>query len=234
MMTVGKHRVKSHMSMDYDFTGIRLINGSLTPVDWNLSIDLVAIDKKGSSDSDYNANLAYQKLFFWLETNLPNIIMVDVTNEEDLYLANLSSNIMLYCPCEPYDDVIVQLIHSKLSTLADGNLLVGEIRIKASDMTVRYAYDATEIGYTLPDSTKEYYVEGKTRDSIPWWYRNDGFSFEFVRPETDVPDEELYKDIVDPLEEFDKIISDMADHVFGVTREPARIVQIEKWKPKKV
>lgn len=238
MMTIGRHRVRSHMSMEYDFSGIRLLEGSLVPVDWHISIDLVALDKKGSKSHDeaeLNANMAYQRLYFWLEANLPNIVAVDVSNQDDLYIANLVSNIMLYCPAEPFDDVIAQLLHCKLSALADGHLLVGELRIKASDMTVQYSFEPGEFGYNLPETTEEYYTESKTKDAEPWWLRNDGFSFEFVRPDDlEIPEEEFYKEIIDPLVEFEKVIQDMADRAIGVTKEPARIVQVEKWKPKKV
>ena len=235
MMVIGKHKVKNHMSMEYTFTGIRILSGSLIPVDWNVSIDMVAVEKKGRSkdDAEYNAVIAYQKLFFWLETNLPGIVAVDVSDEDDLYIANLSSNIMLYCPTEPYDDVIVQLLHSKLSTLAGAHLLIGEVRLKGSDMSVQYSFEPSETGYNLPSTTTEYYTEGKARDAEPWWIRDDGFSFEFIRPaETELSDEELFKDIVDPLDEFNKVVTEM-DVSIGV-KEPARIVQVEKWKPKKV
>lgn len=235
MMQIGKHRIKNHMSMEYSFAGIRILSGSLIPVDWHLSINMVALDKKGNKsreEAEYNSTIAYQKLFFWLDTNLPGIVVVDVTNEDDLYIANLSSNIMLYCPSEPYDDIIVQLLHSKLSALAEDNLLVGEVRIKGSDMSVQYSFEP-EANYNLPTTTAEYYVEGTARDIEPWWMRNDGFSFEFIRPaDTDITDDELFKDVVDPLDEFNKIIGEMSDNI-GV-KEPARIVQVEKWKPKKV
>jgi len=237
MMSIGKHRIKNHMTLEYDFTGMRLLSGSLVPVDWNLSINLVAVDKKGKSreDIEYRATIAYQKVFFWLDTNLPNIIAVDVGNEDDLYLANLSSNIMLYCPSEPYDDIIIRLLHSKLSVLVEGNLVVGEMKLKGSDMSVQHSYDCADGEYDLPSSTEEYYTEGKARDEIPWWVRNDGFCFELVRPDdTTVTDEELYKDIIDPLEEFDKIVRDETDKHIGIVREPARIVQVEKWRPKKI
>ena len=235
MMQVGKHRIKNHMSMEYSFTGIRILSGSLIPVDWHISIDMVALDKKGKgkADAEYNATVAYQKLFFWLETNLPGIIAVDVEDEDDLYIANLSSNIMLYCPAEPYDDVIVQLLHSKMSALSNGNLLIGEVRIKGSDMSVQYSFEPDEGGYNFPTTTAEYYTEGTARDEKPWWMRDDGFSFEFIRPDDiELSDEELFKDIVDPMDEFNKVINEM-DINIGI-KEPARIVQVEKWKPKKV
>ena len=67
MMVVGKHRIKNHMTLEYDFSGIRLLNNSLVPADWHLSVNLVAIDKKSKSmqDAEFNATMAYQKLYFF-------------------------------------------------------------------------------------------------------------------------------------------------------------------------
>ncbi len=235
MMIMGKHRIKNHMTLEYDFAGIRILNGSLVPVDWHLTVDLVALDKKNKNkeEAEYKATVAYQKLYFWLDTNLPNIVILDVNDEDDLYIANLSSNIMMYCPGEPYDDTIAELLHSKLSVLADGHLLVGEVQIKGSDMSVKYTFDTTDGEYSLPETTADYYTEGITRDEAPWWARNDGFCFEFIRPEdSEVPPDELFKDIVDPLDEFTRIIEEARN--VTAAREPAGIVQVEKWKPKKV
>lgn len=237
MMIVGKHKVKSHMTLEYTFSGIRILDGTLTPVDWRLSVDLVALDKKGKShdDAEYHATLNYQKLFFWLDTNLQNIVVVDVNSNTDLYIANLSANIMMYCPAEPYDDLIAEMLHSKLTALAEESLLVGEVKLKGSDMAVQYTYDCTTDGYDLPVTTEEYYPDGVARDIEPWWMRNDGFTFEFIRPDkTDLSDEELFKDVVDPLTEFNKFIEDSADKVGGLVKEPAKIVQVDRWKPKKV
>lgn len=229
MMTLGKHRIKRHMSMEYNFSGIRILSGNLIPVDWHLSVDIVALDKKGQSteESEFNATVSYQRLYFWLETNLPHVVVVDVSNRDDLYLANLSSNIMLYSYDDPYDDNIAQLLHAKLTSLADGDLRIGEIRLKGSDVSIQYSFHP-DGGYDLPMTTDEYYTEGETIHSIPWWGRNDGFCSEFVKLD------ENSANIVDPMIEFDKFIKDAAENSVGIVREPARIVKVEKWQPRKV
>lgn len=237
MIKKGRHQIKSHMTLEYDFTGIRIQEGSLTPVDWTLKIDLVATGKKGKAreDIEYDAGIAYQKIYFWLDTNLPNIVAVDVSSENDLYIANIVTNIMMYCPDSPSDDLLIQLLHAKISSLAEPDLLVGEIHLKGSDTSLHYTYDSPDTGYMLPNSTQDYYTEGTTKDKDPWWFRDDGFCFEFVRPKDNkLSDEELFKDVIDPMIEFSKIMSEMSDMNIGVVREPARIVEVEKWKPRKV
>jgi hypothetical protein len=237
MMKRGKSIIRNYMTMSYEFAGTRIQAGFLTPVDWELSVNLIVSGKKSKSkeEIEYKASVIYQKLYFWLDTNLSYITMVDVGNEDDLYLANLSSNIMLYCPGNPSDDLIVRLIHSKLSALAGVDMEIGEIKLKASDTSLQYTYDCPEHEYELPSTTTEYYTEGTCRDKDPWWLRDDGFCFEFVKPADSVEtDEEIFAGIIDPMNEFERMISEMTDTHIGMVREPARIVQVEKWKPRKV
>lgn len=236
MIKKGRHHIKSYMTLEYDFTGIRIQECQLTPVDWKLSVDLVAFSKKGKTkeESETNASITYQKIYYWLDTNLPYIVAVDVGKEDDLYMANLSSNIMMYCPGNPGDDMLIQLLHAKISALAGPDLIVGEIRLKGSDTNLQYTFDCADGDYALPASTEEYYTESKTRDDIPWWMRDDGFCFEFVKPIDDVAAEDLFKEIVDPMDEFRRLVAEMSDSHIGFVREPAKIVKVEKWKPRTV
>lgn len=237
MMRCGKHVIRSYMALIYDFSGIRIQDGSLIPVDWKIEISLIVTDRKGktSEELEYLAGITYQKLHFWLDTNMPHIVMVDVNKEDDLYIANLSSNVMMYCPGNPSDDLIVQLLHSKLSILAGDNLMIGEIKIRGNDTSLQFIFDSPDKKYLMPETTGEYFKEGKARDELPWWSRDDGFCFEFIRPEEiEISEEEYFQDIVDPMSEFEKIMADVANHQCGLSKEPARIVQVEKWKPKTV
>lgn len=237
MMKKGRHIIKSYMTLEYEFSGTRIQDAYLTPVDWKLTVNLVAAEKKGKTkeEIEQQAGITYQKIYFWLDTNLPSILAVDVSKEDDLYIANLSSNIMLYCPGNPSDDLLIQLLHAKISTIAEPDLMVGQMTLKGSDTSLQYTFDCPDGEYSIPVTTESYYTEGTTRDEVPWWFRNDGFCFEFVRPgDTEITDEELFKDIVDPMEEFTRIVNEMADTSISMVREPARIVQVEKWKPKTV
>lgn len=241
MIKRGRHNINNHMTLSFDFSGIRIQEGQLTPVDWALSIDLVATMKKNETKDSVEdlAGFTYQKIYFWLDTNLTDVVIVDVGNEDDLYIANLSSNIMMYCPGNPGDDTIIKLLHSKISKLAGKGLVVGGMRLKGSDTSLEYTFDCHDGNYELPSTVPEYYTESTTRDEVPWWLRDDGFCFEFARPVAEegtppIPDEELFKDISDPMDDFRRVMSKVADIHIGMTREPAKIIQVERWKPKKV
>ena len=237
MIKRGKHLIKNHMTLEYNFSGIRIQESSLTPVDWNLTVNLAALEKKGKTreDIEHEVGITYQKIYFWLDANLPSIIMVNACNEDDMYIANLSSNIMMYCPGNPGDELIIRLIHAKITKLAHSTVIVSEICLKGNDTSLGYTFDCSDGNYELPSTTVEYYTEGVTRDTIPWWHRDDGFCFEFVRPaDTELSDAELFKNIQDPMIEFNKIIEEMSDIPIVSIKEPAKIVQVERWKPKTV
>lgn len=239
-MSVGKHKIKSHMTLAYDFTGMRLQDGCFTPVSWELKVNLIApsnTSKKLKDELELRSGIAYNRMYFWLETNLSSVIMVDVTNKDDLYLSNLSTNITLYCPGDVNDDHLIQLLHAKLNALAGDALIVGEMTLKGDDTSVMYTFDCANEQYELPTDVLTY-IERESRDTTPWWYRDDGFCFEFVKPtqeegEEPIPDN-IFEDIVDPMTEFEKILQEATESYIGIIKEPARIVQIEKWKPKTV
>lgn len=226
------------MALDYSFTGIRLLNGGLYPVDWHIAVNLIAELKnsKVKEEAEQAANVAYQRLYYWLDVNLQDIIMVDVSSEDDLYLASLASNIAMYCPGLPNDDLIIQLLHSKFTTIVGTNLVIGEIHLKGSDTTLSYTFDAAEGEYELPLLTSDYYSAGITRDETPWWARNDGFCFELARnaEEDDKKGNiEYFSNFIDPLIEFDRAAASSSSHI-SISKEPAKIVQIEKWKPRTI
>lgn len=236
MIRRGKHVIKKHMTLEYNFSGIRIQSSLLTPVDWKLSVDLVATGTKEQTrdDIEYQSGITYQKIYFWLDTNLPDIVIVNVCNEDDLYLANLISNVMMYCPGNPGDDMLIQLLHSKLSVLAGSNILVSEIRLTGTDTSLQYTFDCTDGGYDLPSVTSDYYKGYIVRDESPWWSRDDGFCCEFVRDKNSETNEvEVFKDIVDPMDDFHRVMTSLSGSIAS-SKEPARIVQVEKWKPKKV
>lgn len=222
------------MSLNYSFAGIRLQDSQMTPVDWDIKVDLVSTEKAGKTYEEiyHLASVAYQKICFWLDTNLPSILICNAVNNDDLYIANLSANIMMYCPGNPTDDLIAQLLHAKLSTLSGEDLSLREITIKASDTSLSYTFDTPTGKYALPKKVPDYISTLKSRDETPWWYRDDGFSFEFILPENQEVQPGLLDSILDPMTEFYEMINETTEAPKHKNTEPAKIVKVEKWRPK--
>lgn len=240
MMKIGKNIVKNYMTLKYQFSGARLQETVITPVDWELEIKIASLERKNKNKSDLtdNVDISYQKIYFWLDTNLPKCIMVNATDPDDLYISNLIGNVVMHCPGNPGDDLIVQLLHSKLYVLSGPDLFIGEISLFGSDLSIKYTFDTQHNVYLLPESTKDYFgdIGVIAKENTPWWARDDGFCFDFLKPaDSDIPDEEIYKNIVDPMDEFYNIISELSsENKTSLSEEPAKIIRLDKWKPKKV
>lgn len=235
MIKRGKHIIKNHMTLEYEFTGIRLQNLNFTPVEWKLTIDLIATGKPGRAreEIEKEANIVYQKIYFWLDSNLPHAIVVNASDKTDYYLAGLTDNIALYCPESSSDDMLIQLLHAKVAALAGTSMLVGPAHLKGSDTALQYTFDCSNGEYSLPTKTTEYIVDMVCRDEMPWWLRDDGFCFEFSKPaDSELTNDEMFGDIVDPMDEFQRVVEEMVNSHISVTKEPAKIVKVEKWQPK--
>ena len=164
------------------------------------------------------------------EATLNNIVVVDATNDEDLYLANFSANNMLFSPGSSGDEMLVQLLHSKIRKIVGDSLIVGQIRVSSDESPLSYCYDTLSDVYDdLPLLATDYFKLGKVKDNDPWWLRPDGFTSEFsIDDDIDISTVEFPED---PLVDFNKYVAEVTGKK---STEPAKILQVEKWKPKKV
>ena len=236
-MKIGKQNLESYMTMKFDFPGVRVIGNMLCPVNWKMEIELVALDTSATGvtedDLQMNGSIAYQKVFFWLETCLHMCVFVDTINDNGMAIATASGNVIMHCPDEPSDDMLIKLIHAKLSAIAAGHLYIGKIRLESSDTSAMYTYSMPESGYGLPCKVKDY-IDLASFYRKPWWERDDGWCFELLRPKGCKETlQELYGEVRDPLEEFNDSVSFTLEEIHA-PKEPAEIIQVEKWQPRTV
>lgn len=234
-MKIGTEDIKSFMTLNYKFQGIRILDDALIPTSWTLRANLVAAgygkDRETLDLVQESGSIAYQKAYFWIDLMLPGIILTNVRNKFGLTIATSSSNTMMYCPSDPTDDLIIQLIHAKLTAITNQSLHIGEITLEGTDSSASYTFSLPKTGYTLPETVKEY-VDLPSLHRKPWWHRDDGFCFEFLKQRSNKEKiADIYGDVCDPLKEFEEALMVTST---GVGREPAEIIQVERWKPKKV
>lgn len=237
-MKIGKELVRSHMTINYEFPGIRVLDNGLQPTTWQLDMDVVAMEIGPDATAEKmqaNGTMAFQKIFFWLDALMPGIVMVDPKNKGGMNIATTIDNAMLYCPGEPTDDILIQLFHSKLSAITEGVLFIGEMRLTSDDTSAKYTFSTTKKQYDLPKKVKNYCVLD-AMDTKPWWTRDDGLCFEKLKPDS-MSEEEIklaYASIEDPLDVFEEAYNVGMDVVFTPEEEdtaPAEILEVAKWQP---
>ena len=236
-MKIGNEEVKSFMTVKQEFSGIRIMDDLLQPVVWSLEFDTVAVDysQKGSpSEIERNGTYAFNKLSFWMDTVLHGLIVTNIENKSGVSIASLASNAMMYCPDEPSDDILSRLIHCKLDAMFGEHLYIDTVRLSSSDSGVTYTFCPGKTGNHLPETVASY-CSIEALHSEPWWYRKDGFCFELLRPTgSEKPLKEIYSGIIDPLEYYDETVAPLENDEIEFEIEPAPVIQVDKWTPKKV
>ena len=231
MIKFGKTTLRSYMTMNYKFTGVCLDDGVLYPNTWDISVDMVAGVKHTATQQEVHqagqdAAMAYEKIKYWLDINLNNVLVANVCDGADFALAMHVENPVMYMPGSITDDTIVQLLHAKMTSLANGKLTIGAIRSTSQQSELGYTFDPTDTGYSLP-STVDYFKHSALHHDTPWWFRNDGFCMEIPKNK-DNPGVCM---VEDPLDEFER---ETATPVEPVKTSPGRVVHIDSWVPKKV
>ena len=216
------------MTYEFKFSGTRIIDDALQPTNWIAKIDLVAVDhskEKTHTQLQADGNMAFQKMFYWMETCLHNVVMTDVNDEFGMFVAGNSNNMMLYSSGPPTDDILVQMLHAKLCAIVGAHLNIGKISLYSTDSVVTYTYEKAKTGYTLYKKVSDF-VSMPSLHNTPWWFREDGFMFEFPKSKTDDTElEDIYMDIIDPLTVFTESLYPEVEPEYTSTK-------VEKWSPK--
>lgn len=234
-MKVRNEIVNNFMTITFKFSCVRVIQSVLDPVLFNLNLNLTSLADISKPETfsgiQIEGNIAYQKLYFWLESVLPGVVMVDATDKVGFGFSALVGNIIMHCPGEPVDELLVRMLHSKISAIVNSKLIIGEIILSADESGTSYTFVPDEHGYNLPDTVRAY-LDLPSLNKKPWWCRKDGFCFEFVKGK-DVKEklEVLYSDIPDPLEEYE---INIREALSGKTHAPAPIIEHDTWKPRKL
>lgn len=234
-MKILNENVNSFMTLKFDFHGIRIINTFLEPTSFSLYVNITSvIDPKSSAEFSAiqtEGAIAFQKLYFWLEAVLPGIVMIDCGDKLGFNFSAMVGNMMMHCPGEPLDDLLVRMLHSKMVAIVGKKLIIREVKLNGKDSMTSYTFVPNTHGYGLPKTVREY-LDLPSVFKTPWWTRSDGFCFEFVKGKN-VKEKlsDIYGDITDPLVEFEETLR-------RGTQEGAQplapIIELDKWKPKKL
>lgn len=226
-MFINNNKIGSYMTSAFQFAGIRRIGRMCKPTQWDLAIQLATqeSDTMTLEEQSTLANVSFQKLVFWLEVQLEDIIIADVSDIEIDQIIGAADNNFMYCPFEPTDDVLVQLLHAKIQTILGDRITVGDLTLKSSDCMSSYSFNAST-PYRLPNATVEYVLDPIY--TTPWWFRPTMDTYDISNPEEG---EEAFEYPEDALAMIEKQLLEAlsADESEAVEKPPAEVVSIASY-----
>lgn len=218
-MIVNSTKIQVSMSHKANIMVNRYNGGELSPISLNVDFSICSLND--------NSELVHNKvsrILYFIDYVLDNsIILTPDDSEEFSLLVAATHNNLIFCPDSPTDEVLCLLLYSKInSMLGENKIYLGDISIVSSDNKLSVTYDSSAY---LANTSKTFssfmhldeldYCQGyKSVHLLPWWDRDDGFTYELILPEGDERDiSDFYKDddIKDPLSEFPDYIDENKD-----------------------
>lgn len=206
MMYFPDEQYRSSVILPYSFAAIRVFDSELHSTDFELKICCTAAfeDKRSQTKIHEKSQEGMQRLNFWVDTILRNVVMLDVDSPIFDSIVTSVDNTSMFCPGPPTDHMLVELLHSKISAITLGMFDIHAISITSSDTAgVETSFRAVD-GYQLPGIG---YFEADTLHKTPWWTRDTIEVCEFAKDA--VVEGELYNhfsDFFGKKEEADIII----------------------------
>lgn len=170
-----------------DFKAIRVVGNRLVPTHWKLQAEVLydepEDDTTGAQD-EVEIQVAIAKIKYWLENSLSGSLLISVDNEwayEAFFDEDgrcTSGNNIVLLPGDPADDMIAEIIHSKMNAFGGETLEFGVIELTSDDKT-GLSYMFTGVGeFNLPEMKE--WVGDRAYFDKPWWARDDASTMDVI------------------------------------------------------
>lgn len=144
-----------------DFDSAVIINNTIMPNSYNISIKFDSL-----AENDYNVAIFIRRIKTFFELlHGTTIIGTDEKNYQ-LLIDNLEAD-WLTIPGIPYDALIAEMLHAKLTEFSEGNIDIKEVSVTSvlsGNVTLEYK---SEFPYS------EIEAKNPTEENQPWYYIND-------------------------------------------------------------
>lgn len=170
---------------------IRVLDRQVQPLKMNLKVDIVEGDQATPGDqlALVKSQLSMAKIRYWLTEVLEGSILMNRDNDWALnsFMGveddDGSTNQIVILPGEPTEDLLIQILQSKLQAFGGEILQIGSIELDSNDGS---GLSFTYIGegeYDLP--TNEEWVGERAYFDKPWWSRDDSSTMDAIADEDD-------------------------------------------------
>jgi len=223
-MKIGNEDLPSYMSFSFSFTGMRLQGATLCPVDWDVEIQLIGDNESHSPEQH---TLAFQRMSYWVELALLDVIVLDPETYDSL-LAREAENLTMWLPGPASDDTLAQALHSKLQQIAGSAIILGEIKVNPSDAPTKYYFSPIKKGYYTLNQENSKNTELDVYHEKPWYCRGDSLTYELIVDDNQTKQsyDNLLKDYQDPLDILNAQLSEQLDVSVSDGESEAEIYQV--------
>jgi len=157
-----------------EFTSTILLHDSIVPNSYSIQIKF-----NSNTDNINNQNRAFDRMKYFFQSLMNNGLIMNYKNVNADTLSQYADKIIMI-PEEPFDQIMVAIIHSKLINIVEANIQITEVKLDSwqGDNVV---YTSEAFGMT------KLFVEGDFGD-IQWWQHTKPITFNPSDPDYKIPE----------------------------------------------
>lgn len=169
-----------------EFKAIRVIDNRMVPTHWKLLAEVLynEVEEDEALTYDTEIKIAFAKIKFWLQHVLNGSLLISSDNEwaygaffdEDGRTTTGNNTVLL--PSDPTDDLISEIIHSKMNAFGGDAIEFGIIELTSDDEN-GLSFMFTGHGESNLPEMKDWVGERAYFDK-PWWARDDASTFDII------------------------------------------------------
>lgn len=174
------------VKLGLDFKAIRIVDNRLVPTHWKIQAEVLYEDDGLEEDpeGDLEIKIAIAKIKYWLEHVISGSLLFDASNDwafESFFDEDgrcTSGNNIVMFPHTPTDDLIAEVLHSKMNAIGGKYLQFGIIEL-TSDEKTGLSYMFTGDGENnLPEMSD--WIGERAYFDKPWWARDDASTIDLI------------------------------------------------------
>ena len=138
-----------------EFTSTILLHESVVPNTYTVKIRF-----NSNTDNINNQNRAFDRIKYFFQSMMHNGMIMNYKNINAETLAQFADKIIMI-PEEPFDQIMVSIIHSKLINIVEGNIQITEVKLDS--------WQGDDVVYTSETfGITKLFLEGDFGE-VQWW-----------------------------------------------------------------
>ena len=156
------------------FTSVILLHDSIVPNTYSVGLTF-----NSNTDNIVNQNRAFDRIKYFFQSMTSNGLIMNYKNDHANNLSQYSDKIIMI-PEEPFDQIMVAIIHSKLINIVEGNIQITEVKLDS--------WQGDDVVYTSETfGITKLFLEGDFGE-VQWWQHAKPITFTPADPKFKIPE----------------------------------------------